>query len=129
MNIQFGSGVVTCTPVLGNLAANPTPTRLGILQEASVEFKGDLKKLFGQKQFAVATARGKIDVNGKAKVASLDPNALNQLYFGQTSATGGARPVVDEKHTMGTTIVGTLTTAVEDLGVINFDTGLNMEKV
>lgn len=130
MNLQFGSGLITGTPnSLGNNAANPTPTRFGILQEASVEFKGDLKKLFGQKQFAVATARGKIDVNGKAKVASLDPNALNQLYFGQASAVGGGRPTFDEKHATGASIAATGSNVTEDLGVINFDTGLNMVKV
>lgn len=129
MNLQFGSGVLICTPNFGNTAANPTPTMLGVLQEASVEFKGDLKKLIGQNQFAVATARGKIDVSGKGKAASLDPNALNQLYFGQTATTGGARPITNEKHTTGTTAVALQTTVTEDLGVINFDTGLNMVKV
>ena len=88
MNIQFGTGVLYGLPNSGNLATNPTPYRFGVLQEANVDFKGDLKKLYGQQQFAVAKARGKIDVTVKAKLAVVDPNMLNQLYFAQTSAAG-----------------------------------------
>jgi hypothetical protein len=88
MNIQFGSGVLYGYPNSGNLAANPTPYRFGVLQDAQVDFKGDLKKLYGQQQFPVAKARGKIDVTVKAKLAVLDPNMLNQLYFAQAGAAG-----------------------------------------
>jgi hypothetical protein len=128
MNLQFGSGVLYGIPNAGNLAANPTPTKFGILQEASVEFKADLKKLYGQKQFAVATARGKIDVTGKCKIALLDPNGLNQLYFGQTAATGLNRLVIDESHTPAVSVPVTgVSTFARDYGVINGDTGLNMK--
>lgn len=96
MNIQFGSGVLFGLPNAGNLAPNPTPYKFGILQEASVEFKGDLKKLYGQSQFPVAKARGKIDVSCKAKIAAYDPNMLNQLYFGQAQASGITAMAVDE---------------------------------
>jgi hypothetical protein len=75
-------------PNSGNLPTNPTPYRFGVLQNAQVDFKGDLKKLYGQKQFPVAKARGKIDVTVKAKLAVLDPNLLNQLYFAQAGASG-----------------------------------------
>lgn len=127
MNLQFGSGVLFGIPNSGNLAANPTPTKFGILQEASVEFKADLKKLYGQKQFAVATARGKIDVTGKCKIALLDPNGLNQLYFGQTASAGVNRMVIDESHAPGASVnVTNHTTWARDYGVINADTGLNM---
>jgi hypothetical protein len=78
-NVQFGSGVVFGKPVAGNQATNPTPYRLGVVQEASVDFKGDLKKLYGQKQFPVATARGKIDIEGKAKLAVFDAGMLSAI--------------------------------------------------
>lgn len=100
MNIQFGTGVLFGLPNAGNLAANPTPYKFGVLQEASVEFKGDLKKLYGTSQFPVAKARGKIEVNCKAKIASYDPNMLNQLYFGQTSTPGMTLLAVDESTTI-----------------------------
>ena len=88
MNIQFGTGVLYGFPNAGNLPTNPTPYRFGVLQEANVDFKGDLKKLYGQQQFAVAKARAKIDVSVKAKLAVIDPNMLNQLFFAQAEATG-----------------------------------------
>jgi hypothetical protein len=88
MNVQFGTGVLYALPNAANLATNPTPYRFGVLQEAQVDFKGDLKKLYGQYQFALAKARGKIDVTVKSKLAVLDPNMLNQLYFAQNAAAG-----------------------------------------
>lgn len=88
MNIQFGSGVLFGKPVAGNEPTNPTPYKFGVLQEAMIDFKGDLKKLFGQYQFPVATARGKLECNVKGKLAVFDINMLNQLYFAQTQAAG-----------------------------------------
>lgn len=135
MNLQFGSGVLFGIPNAGNLAVNPSPQRFGILQEVSIEFKGDLKKLFGQKQFPVAKARGKIDVTGKGKFATLDPTLLNQIYFGQSKSTGVMRVVDLESHAPATSVApGNATAAVAgtlvvDYGVINKDTGLNMEKI
>lgn len=131
LDIQFGSGVATFIPNAGNLAANPTPIRLKVLQEASIEFKGDLKKLFGQCQLPVATARGKIDVTGKAKVAALNANDINQIYWGQTVTAGGNRPY-DEIHPIAASITPTQDGGLkvtDDLGVIDMATGLNMVKV
>ena len=88
MNVQFGTGVLYALPNAGNLAVNPTPYRFGVLQDAQVDFKGDLKKLYGQYQWAVAKGRGKIDVTCKSKLAVIDPNMLNQLYFAQNATTG-----------------------------------------
>jgi hypothetical protein len=133
-NIQFGSGLFTFTPNAGNLAANPTPIRLKVLQEASLEFKGDLKKLFGQSQFAVATARGKIDVSGKAKVAAVDQNDINQIYWGQTVVSGSLLPVT-EIHVPAVSVAplaGNPTAGLGifiDQGVTNGTTGLSMLKV
>ena len=127
-DIQFGTGNLYMIPNSGNLAANPTPIELGVLQEVSIEFKADLKKLFGQRQFAVATARGKIDVTGKGKFASQDINALNQIYFGQASANGSRHLFSDEQHVPGTSVAvaGAGSNFVQDYGVINNGTGVNM---
>jgi len=130
-NIQFGSGGFVATPNAGNLAANPTPILLKVMQEASLEVKGDLKKLFGQNQFAVATARGKIDITGKAKVGCLDLNDLNQIYWGQSVTTGGNMPY-NETHVTAATITptqGAGLTVTTDQGVISGTTGLSMLKV
>ena len=132
MNLQFGSGVLFGSPNAGNTAVDPTPQRFGILQEVQVTFKGDLKKLYGQNQFPVAKARGKIDVTAKGKIATLDPTMLNQLYFGQTSSTGLLRIADLESHTPAASVAPTNAIAgslLTDYGVINYDTGLNMVKV
>jgi hypothetical protein len=100
MNVQFGSGVLFGIPNAGNLAPNPTPYKFGVLQEAQVTFKGDLKRLYGQKQFAVAKARGKIEVSVKAKLAVLDAGLLNQLYFGQAFSSGITVLADDEAATV-----------------------------
>jgi len=132
MNAQFGSGVVTVTPVAGNLPTNPTPTRLKVMQDAQVDFKGDLKSLFGNKKFAVLVAQGKMQVTGKLKIASFSAADINQIIFAAAQTTGGNLPVIDEVHATAASItptVGSGLTVVEDLGAINNDTGDQMVKV
>lgn len=136
MNIQFGTGVLYGLPNAGNTAANPTPYKFGVLQEVTVDFKADLKKLFGQSQFPVAKARGKIDVTAKGKFATLDPGLLNQLYFGQVQTTGMNIMAVDEAGTIGTgsPVVYTVqvvnsATFITDYGVLNANTGQQLINV
>jgi hypothetical protein len=133
MNIQFGTGVLYGLPNAGNLATNPTPYKFPVLQEASVEFKGDLKKLYGTSQFPQAKARGKIEVSCKAKIAAFDPGFINQLYFGQTEAAGVTQMNVDEAHSIpGTPYQVTVTNSanfVTDYGVVFSATGKALTKV
>jgi hypothetical protein len=127
-NIQFGSGVLFGKPSAGNLPLLPTPLKFGILQEASVDFKGDLKKLFGQYQFPVATARGKLECNIKGKLAVFDIRLLNQLYFAQTEATGYNLIVDGEAHTVNAAAATvTNTPIVEDWGIVDSVTGQNFQ--
>jgi len=131
LNIQFGTGVLFGNPVLGNQPANPTPFRFGVLQEVTVDFKSDLKKLFGQYQFPVATARGKINVEIKGKLAVFDPNMLNQLYWAQTSASGYYLIVDGEQQTVNANAATVSNTfpVVEDWGVQYKTTGQQLIKV
>lgn len=126
LNPQFGSGVLYGIPNAGNLAPTPTPMQFGILQEVSVEFKADLKKLFGQSQFPLAKARGKINVTAKGKMGSLDPLFFSQLYFGIATTAGVNRPVYNEQHAIAASVSPTELTATEDLGVLNATTGQPM---
>jgi hypothetical protein len=96
--IEFGTGLLYSTPNAGNLPVDPSPTRL-LLQEVSIDFKGDLKKLFTQYQFPIATARGKVDITGKAKIVNYDPDPINQLFWAQTIAAGMQIPVDQEVDT------------------------------
>jgi hypothetical protein len=128
MNVQFGSGVLSLVPTSGNLAANSGPQTLGILQEAEIDFSGDVKELFGQQQLPVATARGKLKVTGKAKLALLDPNQLNQIYFGEVATTGVNRFVYQESFTFGSPVVNSYIVTfgsnfVTDYGVVGATTG------
>jgi hypothetical protein len=124
-NIQFGTGVLFGNPVLGNQPVNPTPFKFGILQEVTVDFKSDLKKLYGQYQFPLATARGKVNVDLKGKLAVFDPNMLNQLYWSQTSASGYTLIADGEQHTVANAQVAVTNTfpVVEDWGVQYAKTG------
>ena len=100
-NIQFGTGVLygAASSTLGNPPTNPTPIRL-LLQEVSIEFKGDLKKLYTQSQFPIATARGKIQINGKAKIVDYEPDPINQLFWAQNVAAGMSIFVDQESQTI-----------------------------
>jgi hypothetical protein len=133
MNTQFGSGVLYGVPNAGNLASNPSPRKFGVLQSVSIEFKADLKKLFGQSQFPVAKARGKIEVTGKATLAIMDPGFLKDLYFGQNSVSGITQMAVDEAAAIPASpfqiTVAQAATFVTDFGVIDTATGVQMEKV
>jgi hypothetical protein len=122
-SIQFGSGVLFGNPNAGNLVANPTPLTFGILQEVSVELKSDLKKLYGQNQFPVAVARGKIDISCKGKLAALDPAFFSQLYFGQPTTAGVQRPVYNEIDAPVSDVITPAHTPVTDLGVIVISPG------
>lgn len=134
-NIQFGSGVLFGLPNSGNLAANPTPSKLGLLQEMTVDFKGDLKKLYGQNQMPAATARGKLDVTCKAKIAIFDLGSLNQLYFGQALTSGSAVEVTDsEPDSVPASSTYTITVSgsaafIDDLGVTYAATGKPLQNV
>lgn len=132
INIQFGSGVLFGNPTLGNQPTNPTPFRFGVLQEVTVDFKADLKKLYGQYQFPVATARGKINVDIKGKLAVSDPNMLNQLYWAQTSASGYELIMDSQAGTVtggNVTVNATANAVVTDWGVQYKSTGQQLIKV
>jgi|SRR6516164_6762384 hypothetical protein len=129
MNIQFGSGVLFAKPSAGNLPLLPTPLKFGVLQEANVDFKGDLKKLFGQYQFPVATARGKLECNIKGKLAVFDIRLLNQLYFAQIETPGSYNLIADgEPHTVSAAAATVLNVPiVEDWGVQDSISGQSFE--
>lgn len=105
--IEFGTGLLYGTPTGGNLPVNPTPIRL-LLQEVSIDFKADLKKLWTQGQLPIATARGKVEVQGKAKIVNFDPDPINQLFWAQTIAAGITIPIDQEAHNIPATSTFTI---------------------
>jgi hypothetical protein len=113
---EFGSGTLFGYPIGGNIAPNATPTKFGTLQDVSLDISGDVKPLYGQKQFPEAVARGKCKITGKAKFAHINGKLLNDMWFGQTMGTGMKAIAIDEVHAVPTTPF-TVTIAPPNSGV------------
>lgn len=128
---EFGAGTLWGFPVSGNTAANPTPMKFGTLQDVSLDISGDVKQLYGQKQFPEAVARGKCKISGKAKFASINGKMMNDLFFGQTLTTGMTKTALDETQsvTAGSATVTNSAQFVQDWGVRYTATGLPLTKV
>lgn len=136
----FGAGDffgVPLTDANGNAIANPTPIKIGAMQEMSLDISSDMKELYGQNQFALAIARGKGKVSGKYKGAQISGQALNSLFFGQTLTAGTQRSVYSDLTgaAIPATAPYTITptppssgTWQTDLGVLNAS-GLPMTRV
>ena len=131
MQLSFGSGFTfgTRTDV-----ANSTPVPLGIMQDISIAFSGDLKPLYGGQQFPVAFARGKMKIEGKAKLARLNGRLFNDLFFGQAMSTGQVLTALGEAGSVPAITTYTVTatngaTFQNDLGVFYAATGLPVTKV
>ncbi len=130
---EFGSGTLWGFPVSGNVATNPTPMKFGTLQDVSLDISGDVKQLYGQKQFPEAVARGKCKITGKAKFAAINGKMFNDLFFGQTMPAGTVQVSLDETATISTT--GTISPLahaaafLQDWGVRYQSTGVPLTKV
>lgn len=130
MQLQFGAGdffAVPLTDAQGNPIATPTPIQIGAMQEMALDFSGELKELYGSKQFALGVGRGKVKTTGKVKGAQIHGAALNSLFFGTGSVAG-------TMHAINTDGVGALIpptpftitvtppssgTFVDDMGVLD----------
>src|SRR5258708_8101831 len=131
--LEFGSGTLFGYPIGGNVAPNPTPTKFGTLQDVSLDISGDVKPLYGQKQFPEAVARGKCKVTGKAKSAWINGKMYNDLFFGQTLGTGMIKTALDEAATVpATPFQVTIVNAAQfkqDCGVRYTNTGIPLTRV
>jgi hypothetical protein len=133
MEFGFGSGILTGSR---NDIANQTPVRFGALQNIDLEFAGDIKELFATQQFPIDVARGKTKITGKAKVAEIKGSMYNEIFFGQTLATGALKYAYNESVAAGTsgfsyTVANSGSTPLVDQGAfyvsggnqLNFVTG------
>jgi hypothetical protein len=134
---QFGSGTLFATPFGGSLAANPTPTQFGTLQDVSLEISFDTKELYGSSIFPEMVARGKGKIAGKAKFARLNGKQLNDLFFGQSMASGQTLAQLDEANVVPnnpgpytvTVVPPSSGTFVEDQGVRYSTNGIPLVRV
>lgn len=126
----FGTGQLFATPVGGGV-----PLRFGAIQDVSVDFSGDIKMLYGQYQFPLASARGKTKIEWKASSGNIDVNAFNTIFFGQTVTTGDELiQVINEADTVPAVSPYTVTVVNassfdQDLGVTYAATGLPLTQV
>lgn len=92
----FGTGNLFAIPS----GANPTPSRIGALQDVAVDFSFDFKQLYGGAQFALEQARGKGKIDIKATTGRFDPVLFNTVVFGLTTTTGETLNSIDEAGTI-----------------------------
>jgi hypothetical protein len=118
VNKQFGTGAVYVIP---DSTVDSGPRMLGILQEASVNFKGTTKKLYGQKQMPVDSGRANLDVTGKAKLASMSLGLLQAILGGAIST--GMKLSVDEVAIVPA-VAGPYTITVAHAAAFNADAGV-----
>jgi hypothetical protein len=131
--MQFGFGAGRLYATRTDIVAQP-PIVFGAFQDMSLSFKGDLKQLFGQNQYSLSAARGKVSIEGKAKFAQFSAPLVNAVFFGGTIAAG---QTIAEYHEAGTipavsTYEVTTThsaTWVADLAVYDVLTGNQMVQV
>lgn len=123
----FGSGALYGTPLTtynGTAVVNPTPIKLGLLQEVSLDISFDIKEAYGQNQFAAAIGRGKGKVQGKAKIGLLNGATLNSLVFGQTMTNSIISDVNDTVGAVIPTTPFTITPTPPSSGVWSQDLGV-----
>lgn len=137
--ILFGAGKLIAIPTTdaqGNAIAVPTPVAVAVLQDVSVDFDFETKQLHGEKQFAIAIARGKAKIGWKAKTGKFNGAALGSLVLGAQPTTVRKGVAVDVAGVVPASSTYTITAAppssgvfVADMGVTSVTTGLPMTRV
>lgn len=118
-NIYFHTAEVYLKPS----KTNPTPRKVAVIQDVSIEIKRDLKELYGEERYAVDVASGNESIGGKYKSGEFDPSWLSENFLGANRTTGTLELVRREP---GTVTTGAVTVAgaadfSEDYGVVDAD--------
>jgi hypothetical protein len=142
MQFAFGSGAAWATPLTDNTGTTitvPTPLRVGVIQELSIDLTWTSKQLFGTNQYPLAVGRGTAKSTGTIKWAQINSELWNALVIG-TPASGvtSGTQTIDYRDVTGTAIPGTpyqITptppssgTWLADLGVVDAN-GIQLTKV
>lgn len=126
----FGPGILIATRT--DLTIN-TPINIGYAQELSFEFSGSNKQLYGQNQLPLVAARATVKPTAKFKAAVLSGLALNNIFWGQTFASGGIAWNIDSTFSVSTTstnvTIGSSSTFDANLGIKYAATGLPLIRV
>jgi hypothetical protein len=137
MFVQFGISAMLVNPstTYGNNATPKGPGQFLTLQDVGIEWTGQLVPLKGQSKYCDDIAAGDVECKGTANFGRIDPYYINSFILGDTQTEGlttATQAAVDELHAIPATpfqVVGTHTTAVEDLGVRIASTGQPMQLV
>lgn len=108
MQFGFGAGILTGTR---NDIAGGQPIRFGALQDIDIGFDGEIKELYGQSQYALDAARGKVKIAGKAKFAQISVLTMANLFFGSSISTGQLLNAYNESQTVLAAITGATSAA------------------
>ena len=127
---NFGTGILTLIPS----GSNPTPVKIGTLQDVSLDISFAEKELRGQLQLPVDIARGAGKISGKAKSGQFSSALYKAVLSGATGPAAGSKIGIHEESgtipgTPYTITVAQGATFYEDLGVMNSVTGLYMSRV
>lgn len=113
---------------------NPTPIRLGITQDMSIDFSRTVKTLVGQNSLPFAAAPGVITTKGKVSHGQMNGRQFNDLFFaGNASTAGGTVGQIlvadNEAQTAATNVVISNTPFKQDLGVVYNSSGFPLTAV
>lgn len=133
---NFGTGTVigrrNGVDYTNTAITTPTPARFATMQDIDISFDRTLKELIGQNTYPVDIAGAATKIAGKGKIAGMQANFFNDMFFGQALSSGAGELVaVDESHTAAATITVTPPssgTFVHDLGVFYQATGLQLTR-
>jgi hypothetical protein len=125
--MQFGFGAGSLYVTRSDIVGQPV-IRFGAFQDLQLNFSGEVKELYGQNQFALDVARGKVKIEAKAKFAQISASIANAIFFGGTVATGQTSSIYGEAASIPAATPYTVTvvngaTFVADLGVYDATTG------
>lgn len=131
MQFGFGSGLLYAQRT--DIAAQGA-LRFGAFQDMALSFSGDIKELFGQNQFALDVARGKVKIEGKAKFAQISAPIANAIFFGGTVTSGQVLSAYQEAGVVPLVSTYIITVShsanfVGDLGVHLLSDGTALTKV
>jgi hypothetical protein len=126
---MFGSGTA-----IGKRTdvANTQPALLGVLQDITLDISRKIEGLLGQYVSPVAFGGGELSIKGKAKFGRFQATQLNNLFLnGTQTAASGQEMATAESGTVSAAAVTVANgaTFVEDLGVFNAATGVQLQPV
>ena len=108
--MQFGFGAGTLYGVRNDIA-NGSPVRFGALQDVSIDFNGEIKELYGQGQYALDAARGKVKIQGKAKFAQISAAIMANMFFGSAATIGSTLTAYNEVASVSAVVTGSVSAA------------------